>query len=354
MSFTRVIQDGVEFFTITETGESYLSESGIARLCDVFPQAVSQRVQSLSTSKSLPKTLKAFAGFKVSLQEDYVLNGLKVKINLIPADLCAALIEYYAFESPKRSKTAQYSFRKFAGMGMNGWIQQNTGWKQPEPAAELTPELLDRYLAEYHPEGTIAITANPKAILNILKNSDFSAAGYRIFLYLELQRLLDQTPEIDQICTELNLNRPTLMRWLPKITQWSQCADEIQLQTRQGTEFDIQRRLHAELGGQMEVYTPAGRIDLVTDTEIIEIKRIAAWKDAFGEVVTKGLTFPKHRKRIHLFGKSDKLLANIISHCERLKVSVSFEFITESPSPTPAPEFRKSAPDASAESTARP
>jgi hypothetical protein len=327
MSFTRVIQDGVEFFTVTATGASYLSESGLARLCDIAPQSMSERIQSLSTGKSLPKTLKEFAGFRVSLQVDYVLNGLKVKINLIPADLCAALIEYYAYESPKRSKTAQYSFRKFARMGMTGWIQEITGWKQPEPAAELTPELLDRFLAEHHPEGTIAITANPTSILNILQNSNFSAAGYRIFLYLELQRWLDKTPEIDQICKDLTINRATLIHWIPKITQWSQCADEIQLQTRQGTEFDIQRRMQAELGGRMEVYTPAGRIDLVTDTEVIEIKRIAAWKDAFGEVLAKGITFPKHHKRIHLFGPSDKRLDMIKTYCKTLNVAVTFEAV---------------------------
>jgi hypothetical protein len=326
MSILRVEQDGIEFFTVTETGESKISETGTARLCGVSQQAVYKLIQRAITTKSPPLCLKGFSAEDLRSQLTLIIDGVPMNVNLISARAAAAIIEYYAFESPHKTKTAIYSYRKFATIGIEHWIQGITGWKpEAQTEIELTPELLDRFLAEHHPKGTIAITANPTSILNILQNSNFSAAGYRIFLYLELQRWLDKTPEIDQICKDLTINRATLIHWIPKITKWSQCADEIQLQTRQGTEFDIQRRLHAELGGRMEVYTPAGRIDLVTDTEVIEIKRIAAWKDAFGEVLAKGITFPKHHKRIHLFGPSDKRLDMIKTYCETLNVNVSFE-----------------------------
>jgi hypothetical protein len=320
MSFTRVEQNGVEFYTLNATGESGMSIRGLARLCNVNDKTVAQLLRDSVRGKAPSKQLEV-------LKNKEIYCGVKAHrgAKIIRAEVCALIICYYAFESRNPTPEARYAFQKFCIMGMERWIQSITGWKQPEIAAELTPELLDRFLAEYHPEGTIAITANPTSILNILQNSNFSAAGYRIFLYLELQRWLDKTPEIDQICKDLTINRATLIHWIPKITQWSQCADEIQLQTRQGTEFDIQRRMQAELGGRMEVYTPAGRIDLVTDTEVIEIKRIAAWKDAFGEVLAKGITFPKHHKRIHLFGPSDKRLDMIKTYCETLNVNVSFE-----------------------------
>jgi hypothetical protein len=35
MSFTRVEQDGVEFYTLTSNGASGMSIAGLARLCDV-------------------------------------------------------------------------------------------------------------------------------------------------------------------------------------------------------------------------------------------------------------------------------------------------------------------------------
>ena len=46
MNITRVIHDGVEFFTIDETGESGMSESGLARLCGVTLRAVIKLISS--------------------------------------------------------------------------------------------------------------------------------------------------------------------------------------------------------------------------------------------------------------------------------------------------------------------
>ena len=40
MNITRVERDGVEFFTIDATGESGMSESGVARLCGVAQVSV--------------------------------------------------------------------------------------------------------------------------------------------------------------------------------------------------------------------------------------------------------------------------------------------------------------------------
>ena len=40
MTITRVERDGVEFFTVDDTGESGMSESGLARLCGVAPVSV--------------------------------------------------------------------------------------------------------------------------------------------------------------------------------------------------------------------------------------------------------------------------------------------------------------------------
>ena len=45
MNITRVERDGVEFFTIDETGESGMSESGLARLCGVTRVAVNKVVR---------------------------------------------------------------------------------------------------------------------------------------------------------------------------------------------------------------------------------------------------------------------------------------------------------------------
>ena len=51
MTITRVIRDDVEFFTIDATGESGMSETGLARLCNVSRQSVSELLRSILSGK---------------------------------------------------------------------------------------------------------------------------------------------------------------------------------------------------------------------------------------------------------------------------------------------------------------
>jgi hypothetical protein len=64
----------------------------------------------------------------------------------------------------------------------------------------------------------------------------------------------------------------------------------------------VQEKLALELNGQMEVEVKLGRIDILTADEIIEVKTYDDWKGAVGQIIVYGYFFPKHRKRIHLFG----------------------------------------------------
>lgn len=86
-------------------------------------------------------------------------------------------------------------------------------------------------------------------------------------------------------------------------------------------------KLARKLGGKTEVSVPGGgRIDILTRSEIIEVKRIAGWRGAIGQIRTYGHSYPNHRKRLHLFG--DKLKADvrqIESTCRREDVWVTWE-----------------------------
>lgn len=91
-------------------------------------------------------------------------------------------------------------------------------------------------------------------------------------------------------------------------------------------EAEIRNRLYQELGGEIEVITLAGRVDLLTATELIEVKKIEEWKDALGQVLSYSPFFPSHAKRIHLFGLVNPLkLAIAQSTCSCLQVCVTFE-----------------------------
>ena len=92
-------------------------------------------------------------------------------------------------------------------------------------------------------------------------------------------------------------------------------------------EAEVRNRLHQKLGGLIEVTTPSGRIDLLTDIEIIEVKRVADWKGALGQILVYSAFYPEHQKRIHLFGRRDELtkIAGIEVACLNFDVVVTAE-----------------------------
>lgn len=86
-------------------------------------------------------------------------------------------------------------------------------------------------------------------------------------------------------------------------------------------------KLARELNGQTEVQTPVGRIDLLTKTEVIEVKRASGWKSAIGQVKSYGRYYPNHRLRIHLFGNlTQSRLDKIQEHCLDENITVTVDF----------------------------
>lgn len=91
-------------------------------------------------------------------------------------------------------------------------------------------------------------------------------------------------------------------------------------------EQKVQLRLQRKLGGSIEVVTPAGKIDLLTSTEIIEIKKVCNWKAAIGQVMVYSLYYPSHQRRIHLFGQYHQSYRLMVEKdCEKLGIIVTWE-----------------------------
>lgn len=116
--------DGVEFYTEELTGESGMSESGLARLCDVSQQSINDLLQELATGKCRSDCLKPFSHKDLWLQGKAPDNAKVVK-----DEVCAAVIEHYAFEARKKTEKALFAYRKFAAKGVRIWIQEITGWE---------------------------------------------------------------------------------------------------------------------------------------------------------------------------------------------------------------------------------
>ena len=74
------------------------------------------------------------------------------------------------------------------------------------------------------------------------------------------------------------------------------------------------------------VITAVGRIDLLTESEVIEIKNIDDWKEVLGKILAYSAFFPTHAKRVHLFGKLDLgKLSLAKSTCFEFDITVTFE-----------------------------
>ncbi len=70
------------------------------------------------------------------------------------------------------------------------------------------------------------------------------------------------------------------------------------------TEKVVRDRLAFSIpNSQTEVPTKSGRIDILTFSEIIEVKQVRLYKHAIGQVTSYSHYYPKHKRRIHLYGK---------------------------------------------------
>lgn len=88
----------------------------------------------------------------------------------------------------------------------------------------------------------------------------------------------------------------------------------------------VRDALWEQIGGEREVWTPVGYIDLLTKRILIEVKNSKNWKAALGQVLVYGQHYPKRKKRIHLFGKLPRLtsLETVRKYCRNLQVEVTW------------------------------
>lgn len=121
--------DGMEFYVSIDGKQSGMSISGLARLCGVSRPSLQDLLQKIhineGAGKKTPEMLKVLSSKDLYLQVDADKNA-----QVIPADICAVIVEYYAFESKAANDTAKFSFRKFSSKGMDLWIKEITGYKE--------------------------------------------------------------------------------------------------------------------------------------------------------------------------------------------------------------------------------
>jgi hypothetical protein len=87
----------------------------------------------------------------------------------------------------------------------------------------------------------------------------------------------------------------------------------------------IQTILQKREGGEREVETPAGFVDLLTDEYVIAIKHAKDWKDG-AKVLIYAIHFPGRKPRVHLFGGySSNFRSRVEDTFKQLSVTVTWE-----------------------------
>jgi hypothetical protein len=302
-------KEGVEFFTVLLTGKSGMSISGLGRLCNVDEKSIRDLLKKISVRSSrLSKCLQHLQGRDF----EFGLRGDK-NARLVCSDFCASILEYYAFESRRKTEEALFAHRKFAKMGIEAWIQGITGWQPPIATGAKPIDLTDIRL--------------PIESINILTAESFSSTVYRLFLHIQKLDQQGDRPNVRKICTELNITRPTYHKHIRRLYNLGLLPDWLEVETRNYPERFVRDWLHQQLGGQIEAPTPDGPIDLLTKQEVIEVKAIRHWKEAIGHVITKCLNHPERIPCIMLFGETSHNLEHIEQRCEALDIQLGFRSI---------------------------
>lgn len=141
-------ENGIEFFTLVDSGNSGISQTGIARLCGKSRQAIIKLEKTLVT-KTPSKWLKDFVGKDLTLVTKVSTSDKKVRnATIYTAGFCAAVIKHYAYQG---SEIAQESDFAIGEIGLTSYIQAKTGWL-PEQNSQnyhyqhFCPELDDSLL----------------------------------------------------------------------------------------------------------------------------------------------------------------------------------------------------------------
>ncbi len=130
------IIDDIEFYVSNDGKHCGVSISGLARLCGVSRQTMSQRILeplcNYDAAKTLNKSLEPLIN-NVFIPQLESNNGA----NVVSSYATALIIGYYAYESKIHNEIAKKSLLKFAARGIDNWIKEITHYSENEKQDRL-------------------------------------------------------------------------------------------------------------------------------------------------------------------------------------------------------------------------
>lgn len=152
------------------------------------------------------------------------------------------------------------------------------------------------------------------AIEEVIKTQEEESKSLTVTEALE-----EEETEDDQQGEELNLSFYAELE--PEISSKPKEKKMIAFAPKDLAEQRMSNRLAAMLGGTREVPTLAGRVDVITDNHVIEVKNAADWKHGIGQVIVYSFYHPEKKPALFLFGSNVKTYRAIAKqHCDRLGI----------------------------------
>lgn len=111
----------------------------------------------------------------------------------------------------------------------------------------------------------------------------------------------------------------------PEQTRLEFCEERNGVKPKILEEYEHKIMLAKMVGGAVEVQTPVGLIDVLSDTCVWEVKQYKKWKSALGQVLAYGYFYPSRGKGVYLYGiPGEKVKEKITIICAFYSVGANF------------------------------
>lgn len=112
----------------------------------------------------------------------------------------------------------------------------------------------------------------------------------------------------------------------------TESEDEPSLGKSKIRESSVRDKLAEFHHGSIEVWTPSGVIDVLTEEEVIEVKYYRNWQRGMGQVLAYGSHYPERVKRLHLFAHNgDNRVDQFVSQAKSVCVEYGVQVTLQSP-----------------------
>jgi hypothetical protein len=149
--------DGVDMGVLSD-GTAYLSGRGVARLCGVAVSTIINQADQWAQGKRDNKFAKLLISQGYSEAQLFIpIRGQGGTLHAFPETVVMTFLDYYAFESPTRSDTAQANFRTLGRGGLRVFVYQATGYDPTQLVPTVWREFHDRLLLHSVPTGYFSV-----------------------------------------------------------------------------------------------------------------------------------------------------------------------------------------------------